>query len=72
MNQQRRDEIAAMTAATEPGELVAALEEAMAEGERLDAEVAVRDRALRRAVHEYATGGDDIVEMWIAAARKVQ
>ena len=49
-----------------------ALEEAMAEGERLDAEVAVRDRALRRAVHEYATGGDDIVEMWIAAARKVQ
>jgi hypothetical protein len=29
MNQQRRDEIAAMTVATEPGDLVAALEEAM-------------------------------------------
>jgi len=38
MNKQRREEIAAMTVATEPGELVAALEEAMGEVEMLEAE----------------------------------
>lgn len=35
MNQQRRQEIAAMTVATEPGELMAALEEVVEEVDRL-------------------------------------
>lgn len=38
--------------------------------DRLETELAAMTLALRLAVHEYATGGDDIVEMWIAAARE--